>query len=400
MTKSDKSATTAGFAPVLRPMLIHRAKLRAGIVSCPNICIGRADPPNATGNIIRGPSYAPQYPCLLQYKLDGVRCVASCRLDDSGKMKIQLYGRSGKVFQNQPHLIRSLSILMAACDHHLQKYGTIYLDGELYVHGVATEHIIGSALRGSHRGTLGVTGERSSWQSEHKTEVSSPSMTNGSADNYKMPPLQLHLFDLFFGTESPHAGLPSKDRQKLLKDIIKTWRRRSDSAYRGHIQRVHSLTARSEQDVIRNLDQASSAGYEGVVLRDHTASYRVRGRSKHVLKLKHMKRAHVVLLRARTSARRSHLKLTLQMGSQRDSCMRNCKFSMTVHKSRLFSEAAQVCPCIALELAKGHHTPAIVVNTPSKYLVSIAYSHLSSRGVPQRAQFECIHNKAKQETDT
>lgn len=62
-----------------------------------------------------------KYPCLIQPKLDGLRCIAT-----KNKDVVQLWFRSGKEITTMKHIITDLNTIMVNGD---------ILDGELYIHG-------------------------------------------------------------------------------------------------------------------------------------------------------------------------------------------------------------------------------------------------------------------------
>lgn len=78
----------------------------------------------------------PEYPYIIQPKLDGVRCLV--KLKDT---KAVLTSRGGQYYQI-PHLIDQLTIFL----NRLHEYNhSVILDGEIYKHGTPLQEISGAA---------------------------------------------------------------------------------------------------------------------------------------------------------------------------------------------------------------------------------------------------------------
>lgn len=87
--------------------------------------------PNTT-NAKRSKKNGIVFPCYVQPKLDGLRCI--CVMDANGKIWLQ--SRTGSYFENLGHLYAELTEIF-------QKYPGIVLDGELYTTDMPFEELAG-----------------------------------------------------------------------------------------------------------------------------------------------------------------------------------------------------------------------------------------------------------------
>jgi len=168
------------------------------------------------------------YPCYVQPKLDGVRCIAQC--DESGK--VTLYSRQGKEIPTVPHVVSWLEDTM--------KSGHV-ADGELYVHGWNFQEITSAFKK--------------------KREASDK--------------LVYHVYDYIVDPDKPKN---QKERYKDLQEFI----------YNGSaVSLVETKTCNNEDDIFRYVNQWIGEGYEGGIARMlDNSNYKFRGRSKRLLKIK------------------------------------------------------------------------------------------------------------------
>lgn len=81
------------------------------------------------------------YPLYVQPKLDGVRCLAYCNGKDAGVENLILYTRTHKIFPDKQYLKEILYKYLN--DKYLGE--SMYLDGELYIHGARLQDISGKS---------------------------------------------------------------------------------------------------------------------------------------------------------------------------------------------------------------------------------------------------------------
>lgn len=166
------------------------------------------------------------YPCMVQAKLDGVRCIAY--RDNEG---VHLKSRRGKEF-NIPHLIR-----------YLEKNSRLLpLDGELYNH--------------KDLNFLGI--------------ISAVKKLSAKTDHINMI-----VYD------KPVEGIINYDRQfKLLAGNAKNTDKDAPIKY------LPTIIAYSKADIDTYHDKCIKEGFEGVIIRNFTGKYEFGYRSHNLIKLK------------------------------------------------------------------------------------------------------------------
>jgi DNA ligase-1 len=173
------------------------------------------------------------YPCDVQPKLDGVRCLAS--RDDKGR--IQLTSRQGK-----PWNIPSISIEL---DQWLPQ--DAILDGEVYIHGESCQRITSLA------------------------KSADPDGKSFKSDSHL---LEYHVYDIpvYQGNDT----LPWVERYKILSKMSKD----------NGIVPVLGQRVTSEKELWGAHDSFVQDGYEGAVIRLHHGLYLWGYRSHELLKVK------------------------------------------------------------------------------------------------------------------
>ena len=198
---------------------------------------GAAAPPQAPLPMLaqdfnkRGKSIV--FPCYVQAKLDGVRCVA---MTDTAT----LYSRNGKAFPHLEHIRAELKRLPA---------GTI-LDGELYSDALTFQEIVGL--------------------------VKKETLKAGDAD--KMAKIYLSVYDIIVD------GKTNTERNVLLEGLL------DPEAEEGHpFQHIRLLPTKkcaTREEVQAYHAHYVADGYEGVMLRNCAGKYRVGVRSTDLQKYK------------------------------------------------------------------------------------------------------------------
>lgn len=174
-----------------------------------------------------------RYPCHLNPKLDGLRCIAELAGDE-----LKLYSRNGKAFTSVPHINRQCKQLIE--DFQKLHRRKLVLDGELYLHGEEFQKII-SAVR----------------KQEPTTESSK---------------VEFHLFDLI-------EDYVWESRAKTIR-ILELLNKSS------HIKFVKILNCNDKNELLGHHSEFISEGYEGSIIRNLDGDYSQDKRSKDLIKYK------------------------------------------------------------------------------------------------------------------
>ena len=168
-----------------------------------------------------------KYPCYVQPKLDGVRCVA---------VGDELYSRNGIVFPTLEHIKNELKL----------NTENLILDGELYTDDINFEKIVGLV---------------------RKTKKTKEEEQNSLK-------IYLNVFDYI------EADLPY---EKRLINLNKFFEKNKDLKY---IRQVKTEECKDENNVMEYLDKYTKEGYEGVIIRNKIGKYAENARSNNLQKLK------------------------------------------------------------------------------------------------------------------
>lgn len=184
-----------------------------------------------------------EYPCDIQPKLDGVRCMVYLEEDE-----IKAISRQGKFYELHSKLKEEIFNLMLISK--LSKF-----DGELYIHGTKLQHIV-SYVRNTDK-------------EEHKT-------------------VEFHIFDV------PGPD-PWYDRSYDLDglDII------SKSYNQKFVNIVSSFTILSEDELPHPVQDHIEEGYEGTMVRNLKGKYEFNHRSNDLIKVKVMQDSEALVTACR-----------------------------------------------------------------------------------------------------
>ena len=168
-----------------------------------------------------------KYPCFVQPKLDGVRCVA---------VGDELYSRNGIVFPTLEHIKNELKL----------NTENLILDGELYTDDINFEKIVGLV---------------------RKTKKTKEEEQNSLK-------IYLNVFD-YIDTDLPY--------EKRLINLNKFFEKNKDLKY---IRQVKTEECKDENNVMEYLDKYTKEGYEGVIIRNKKGKYAENARSNNLQKFK------------------------------------------------------------------------------------------------------------------
>ena len=174
------------------------------------------------------------YPCFVQPKLDGLRCVVY--LDTASRLPVY-QSRTGGIFTALKHLDKSILSIF-------QQNPKIILDGELYTKEIPFEELAGIIKK----------------------------KTLSEEDQNRIQCVQYHVYDIV-DTESKYS-----DRYQSLQNIL-------GSASR-QIQNVPTHLVASVAEFREKFGEFVEAGYEGIMLRNVDGLYRENYRSNDLLKYK------------------------------------------------------------------------------------------------------------------
>ena len=177
-----------------------------------------------------------KYPCYLQSKMDGLRCLAKRTKDG-----VELISRQGKIFNSLPHIEEQLMWL---------KEGQI-LDGELYIHGEEFQDIISAIKR--------------------------------DKPSEKSKDIEYHVYDVINDKEY-HERLGFLTEHLLYADSVGV--NKIYGIEITHIKVVNTYLIQNEKDVWKYHKDITAEGFEGVMLRNVNGPYKINGRSSDLQKVK------------------------------------------------------------------------------------------------------------------
>jgi DNA ligase-1 len=168
-----------------------------------------------------------KYPCFVQPKLDGVRCITV-----SGR----LYSRNGNPFPTLEHIKKELDSLK----------DNLVLDGELYTDDINFEKIVGLVRKN----------------------------TKTSEEKANTLKIYLNVFDYV------DANLPYEKRLSNLNDFFE------NNKGLKYIKQVKTEECKNEKEIMEFLDKYTKEGYEGLIIRNKKGKYAENARSVDLQKLK------------------------------------------------------------------------------------------------------------------
>ena len=185
------------------------------------------------------------FPCFVQPKLDGLRCVVY-RDPTTGEIRRQ--SRTGTYFDTMAHIAESLAPLFT-------KYPSAVLDGELYTTEIPFEELAGLI----------------------KTKKLTPSDTD------KLRVIEYHIYDIVDET------LPYHTRHDSIKKMfaqVAASTASSPHKLPPYIRLVETIEAKTQAEFKAEFSRFIEEGYEGIMLRNKTGMYRCNYRSHDLQKYK------------------------------------------------------------------------------------------------------------------
>lgn len=180
------------------------------------------------------------YPVAVQRKFDGGRAVAYW---DNAKNTPVLYTRKLKDLTGNEDILNALRPIFLKI---AKKYPGVYLDGEIYKHGLSLQQISGIMRRDSDSKTS---------EKEKKDKV-------------KVEKLQFHVFDLFFPKGSnAMKEMPFLERKIILDDIFKI------SQPNPLIKKAKTYIANNPEQETILYERFLQEKYEGSIVKNLHAPY-------------------------------------------------------------------------------------------------------------------------------
>jgi len=213
------------------------------------------------------------FPCFVQPKLDGLRCVSYVRRGNDNDIDIALQSRTGAFFVGLPHIA-------AALRPYLSQHPYVVIDGELYTDQMPFEELAGL--------------------------IKKKKITDSDVERLKK--VKYHVYDIY---DKMNENMPYSERLDVLAAAVRRcgciandtasslaaagrrWTLRSSSA--AEVASAEDVTVvvlvRTEKvaalsDFRRLFSEFVEAGYEGIMLRNAAGVYRANYRSNDLQKYK------------------------------------------------------------------------------------------------------------------
>ena len=185
------------------------------------------------------------FPCFVQPKLDGLRCVM---YRDAVTGEIRRQSRTGTYFDTMAHIAESLAPLFA-------KYPGVVLDGELYTTEIPFEELAGL--------------------------IKTKKLTH--QDMEKLCVIEYHIYDIIDETMPYHAR---HDSIKKMFAQVAASTASSPHKLPPYIRLVETIEAKTQAEFKAEFSRFIEEGYEGIMLRNKNGMYRCNYRSNDLQKYK------------------------------------------------------------------------------------------------------------------
>ena len=187
------------------------------------------------------------FPCYVQPKLDGLRCVIYL---DPITGEIRRQSRTGTYFDTMEHIAQSLAPLFA-------KYPSAVLDGELYTTEMPFEELAGLIKR----------------------------KLLDDADQEKLRTIEYHIYDVIDETPTATYEVRHNSIKRMFTSLAASTAS-SPHTLPPYIRLVHTVEAKTPADFKSNFTKFIEEGYEGIMLRNKDGKYRCNYRSHDLQKYK------------------------------------------------------------------------------------------------------------------
>lgn len=192
-----------------------------------------------------------KYPALVQKKLDGFRC-----LSHINNKTALMYSKGMKNFVFLHHIKNEILKIKELLNDE-----NIYLDGELYEHGLKLHDISSLVMK------------------KYATKD----------DEENMKKISYYIFDIF---DVNHLNETFENRYKKLENIFKNY-------HFKYLKLVNCTTVSSYKEIEELNNQYLYSGFEGVIVRNKNGIYKLNSKSYDVLRTKEFKRTDFKIIGAK-----------------------------------------------------------------------------------------------------
>jgi len=179
-----------------------------------------------------------KFPLYIQPKLDGMRCLSFIKDNYKDYSDVVIYSRTKKEFGNIEY-IKKLLYPYLAMFYDKKEEQSIYLDGELYLHGKKLQDISGQNRR-----------EFEDEKDQNKN--------------------QYHIYDCFY---PKNLNQEYKDRKELLASVFSSIKKDNNTLALEYIKPVETLLVQDEKESVKVFNRFISEKYEGAILRNAKGLY-------------------------------------------------------------------------------------------------------------------------------
>lgn len=199
------------------------------------------------------------FPCFVQPKLDGLRCVSYAIRRENAGIDVALQSRTGAFFTGLPHIA-------AALRPYLSQHPSIVIDGELYTDQMPFEELAGL--------------------------IKKKKITDDDVERLKK--VKYHVYDIY---DHKQHDMPYSERMELLADAVRRCAcvandtpshrmLRSDTEAAMVVVLVRTEKVARLAEFRKLFAEFVEAGYEGIMLRNAAGVYRANYRSNDLQKYK------------------------------------------------------------------------------------------------------------------
>ena len=179
-----------------------------------------------------------KFPLYIQPKLDGMRCLSFIKDGHKDYSDVVIYSRTKKEFGNIEYIKKLLYPYLVMFYDKKEKQ-SIYLDGELYLHGKKLQDISG----------------------QNRKEFEDEKDQNKN---------QYHIYDCFY---PKNLDQEYKDRKELLSSVFTAIKKDNNSSVLEYIKPVETLLVQDEKESVKVFNRFISEKYEGAILRNTKGLY-------------------------------------------------------------------------------------------------------------------------------
>lgn len=242
------------------------------------------------------------YPCYVQPKLDGLRCLVT--FDVSGNPIFN--SRGNKTYPIQGTIAEQLSELRHKTLNTIFENRTPMFDGEVYLHGLSLQKIVALAKKwrthaqieveidkdfeaDKKRRSKAIASGEPTWKNFAKREISvdvEPIRDTDRYNGYESADLQFHIFDIPDAKKQWYIKKP-EDQIKWadcrLTDLMLT---ALEGSGMSHLVFVRGKVLSTEAEVKEQIGIYMQSNYEGVIVRNFKGVYEFNQRSSDLIKWK------------------------------------------------------------------------------------------------------------------